>query len=120
MSIPIRMAIRITFDDGIEHDYEVRSPAGVDAPISAFWPEGVVTPDVAKRMEYDQERQREIDALRAALGKADAELAQVDQILREHGFEDPPGARGVQDMAAQCSHMAGELHRLDPDHWAGR
>jgi hypothetical protein len=70
MSIPIRMAVRISFDDGAEHDYEVRSPSAIDAPIGGFWPEGVVTPDVAKRMEYDQKRQKEIRDLRDELVEA--------------------------------------------------
>lgn len=70
MSIPIRVAVRISFDDGAEHDYEVRSPSAVDAPAGGFWPVGVVTPDMAKRMEYEGERQKELRELRSELTEA--------------------------------------------------
>jgi hypothetical protein len=49
---------------------------------------------------------------------AEAELARVSEILREHGFEYPPGSRGVQDMAIRYAAQQEELHRLDPEHWA--
>lgn len=60
---PIRMVVRISFADGSEYECEVRSPHAVDAPMASFWPEGVVTPDVAKRMEYDLKRQKEMSEL---------------------------------------------------------
>ena len=98
-STPIRMVVRISFADGSEYECEVRSPHAADAPMASFWPEGVVTPDVAKRMEYDQERQKEMDALRAALKKADIELAKVDQIrCARPDWQYPLGARGVEEI----------------------
>lgn len=60
--IPIRMVVRISFADGTEYECEVRGPNAVDAPTgTGFWPEGVVTADVAKRMEYDLKRQKEMN-----------------------------------------------------------
>jgi hypothetical protein len=66
--------MRVDFDDGSEHNYELRTPDAVPAP-GGFWPEGVVTTDVAKRMEYDRQQQDEITALRAEL---DCLRAQMD------------------------------------------
>lgn len=68
---PIRIAVRIDFSDGSEHTYEVR---GEEAALSlpGFWPEGVVTSDVAKRMEYDRKQQEEIGRLKRELAEAQA------------------------------------------------
>jgi hypothetical protein len=79
---PIRMVTRISFADGTEYECEVRSPHAVDAPMASFWPEGVVTPDVAKRMEYEQERQKEMRELRSELAEA-MQLAAI--LLRKLG-----------------------------------
>lgn len=65
---PIRIAVRIDFSDGSEHSYDVRAEDAVAIPLgAAFWPEGVVTPDVAKRMEHDRKQQEEIKSLTADL-----------------------------------------------------
>lgn len=46
------------------------------------------------------------------------ELARINKILHEHGFDYPQGSRGVQDLATACAVRQEELHRLDPEHWA--
>ena len=66
MTLPVRIAVRIDFDDGSQHEHEVRGQDVVPAP-GGFWPEGVVTTDVAKRIEHDRGRQEEIEKLRADL-----------------------------------------------------
>lgn len=62
MPLPIRIAVRVDFSDGSQHEYEVRGSDAVTAP-SGFWPEGVVTADVAQRMEHDRRRGEEIGSL---------------------------------------------------------
>lgn len=62
---PIRIAVRIDFSDGTEHDYEVRGADAVDVPAGEFWPEGVVTADVAGRMRLYQRMHGDIEALTA-------------------------------------------------------
>jgi len=52
------------------------------------------------------------------LPDSDSELAEINEILREHGFEYPLGARGVADLAHGYRVRQEELHRIDPDHWA--
>ena len=49
---------------------------------------------------------------------AEAELVKINDILREHGFGYPLGARGVQDLADGYRVRQEELHELDPEHWA--
>ena len=49
---------------------------------------------------------------------ASLELAKINEILHEHGFEYPLGARGVQDLADGYRVRQEELHTLDPEHWA--
>lgn len=49
---------------------------------------------------------------------AGAELAKINEILREHGFEYPLGSRGVQDLADGYRVRQEELHERDPEHWA--
>ena len=63
---PIRIAVRVDFSDGTQHTYEVRGQDAVPAP-GGFWPEGVVTPDVAGRAEHDRQRAGEIEALKRDL-----------------------------------------------------
>lgn len=46
------------------------------------------------------------------------ELAKINEILREHGFEYPLGSRGVRDLADGYRVRQEELHERDPDHWA--
>jgi hypothetical protein len=60
--LPIRITVRVDLDDGSQHDYEVRTPDAVPAP-GGFWPEGVVTEDVAHRMEHDRQQRQERDFL---------------------------------------------------------
>ncbi len=67
VTLPVRIMVRVDFDDGSQHDYEVRSQDAVPAP-GGFWPEGVITSDMAKRIEHDRQRQEEIKSLRADLG----------------------------------------------------
>ena len=69
MTLPIRMAVRVDFDDGSQHEYEVRGPDAVPAP-GGFWPEGVVTADVAQRIEHDRKRAGEIERLRSERRRA--------------------------------------------------
>jgi hypothetical protein len=64
--LPIRIAVRVDFDDGSQHEYEVRGSDAVTA-LPGFWPEGVVTADVARRMEHDRARQEEIASLKRDL-----------------------------------------------------
>ena len=66
VTLPIRITVRVDFDNGSQHDYEVRTPDAVPAP-AGFWPEAVVTSDTAKRVEHDRERQEEIKTFRADL-----------------------------------------------------
>jgi hypothetical protein len=67
-AIPIRIAVRVDFSDGAQHEYEVRGQdAAEPLPGTQFWPEGVVTADVRKRQEYDRQRQEIIRRLRQAL-----------------------------------------------------
>ena len=66
MPLPIRIAVRVDLDDGSQHEYEVRGPDAVPAP-GGFHPEGVVTSDVAARIEYARKRADEIEKLRADL-----------------------------------------------------
>ena len=66
MPLPIRITVRVDFDDGSQHEHEVRAPGTVPAP-GGFWPEGVVTTDTAKRMEHDRAQQEEVKSLRADL-----------------------------------------------------
>lgn len=49
---------------------------------------------------------------------AGLELAKINEILREHGFEYPLGARGVADLAHGYRVRQEALHELDPEHWA--
>lgn len=88
---PIRIAVRVDFSDGAEHTYDVRAEDAVAIPLgAAFWPEGVVTSDMAKRMEHDRRRQDEITALKA---DRDATVKFLERalFLRMNG-ERPPGA----------------------------
>jgi hypothetical protein len=64
MALPIRITVRVDFNDGTQHEYEVRTPDAVPAP-GGFYPEGVVTSDVAQRIEYDRKRTEELESLRA-------------------------------------------------------
>ena len=68
MPLPIRITVRVDFDDGSQHEHEVRAPGTVPAP-GGFWPEGVVTADVAQRMEHDRVQQEEIKSLQAGLNR---------------------------------------------------
>jgi hypothetical protein len=44
MSVPIRMAVRVDFSDGSQHEYEVRDGDAVDAPAGmVLWPAAVVS-----------------------------------------------------------------------------
>ena len=56
--LPIRIAIRVDFSDGSEHEYEVRGPDAVEppGPLQGFWPAAVVTADMAERMRHDNAR----------------------------------------------------------------
>jgi hypothetical protein len=74
MPIPIRIAVRVDFDDGSQHEYEVRSQDAVPAP-GGFWPDGVVTADVAQRIEYDRQRAAEMARLEAEIAQLKADLA---------------------------------------------
>ncbi len=53
-SLPIRIAVRIDFADGAQYEHEVRTSDAVPA-VEGFFPEGVVTADVAARMKQDVE-----------------------------------------------------------------
>jgi len=66
VTLPIRITVRVDFDDGSQHDYEVRTADAVPAP-AGFWPEAVVTSDTAQRIEYASKRADEIEKLRADL-----------------------------------------------------
>jgi hypothetical protein len=79
---PIRIAVRIDFSDGSEHTCEVRGADAVDAP-GGFWPEGVVTSDVAQRIDYARKRADEIRQL-----KRDVESLLVVATLYLDAFTD--------------------------------
>lgn len=66
-NLPIRVAVRVDFEDGSSHEYDVRTPEAVMPPAGMFWPEGVVTRDVRTRMDMELARQRETGALHALL-----------------------------------------------------
>ncbi len=88
---PIRIAVRVDFSDGAQHEYDVRGEDAVAIHLgAAFWPEGVVTADVAKRMEHDRKRQEEVAALKAERDQA-VRLLDDALFLRMNG-ERPPGA----------------------------
>ena len=73
---PIRIAVRVDFSDGAQHEYDVRADEAVAIPLgAAYWPEGVVTSDMAKRMEHDRKRQEEIDGLKAEVKRLRADRA---------------------------------------------
>ena len=74
MPLPIRITVRVDFDDGSQHEHEVRTKDALPAP-GGFWPEGVVTVDVARRMEHDRRQQEEVTALRAEIDCLRAQLA---------------------------------------------
>lgn len=63
-TLPIRIAVRVDFNDGSHHEYEVLGPDAVataelpEGPLQGFWPQGVVTTDVATRMRYDNARNK--------------------------------------------------------------
>ena len=68
MPTPIRISVRLDFDDGSEHTYEVRGPSAVDAPLVPHWvPAAVMSADAAERVEHDRKRQEEIAGLRSDL-----------------------------------------------------
>ena len=48
----------------------------------------------------------------------DAEMARINLILSDNGYDYPHGARGVEDMASHRAEQLDELVRLDPEHWA--
>jgi hypothetical protein len=77
LALPIRIAVRVDFDDGSQHEYEVHTQ-DTAVPLPGFWPEGVVTTDVAARMEYDRKR----DTL---LAGARGRLAAASRIVRSLG-----------------------------------
>jgi hypothetical protein len=58
--LPIRIAVRIDFADGSQHEHEVRTPDAVPG-MEGFFPEGVVTADVAARMKQHAEFSALID-----------------------------------------------------------
>jgi hypothetical protein len=60
--LPIRIAVRIDFADGSQHEHEVRTSDAVPA-VEGFFPEGVVTADVAARMRHDLEQERQRKAM---------------------------------------------------------
>jgi hypothetical protein len=74
MPVPIRLAVRVDFDDGSQQEYEVRSQDAVPVP-GGFWPDGVVTADVAQRIEYDRQRAAEMARLEAEIAQLKADLA---------------------------------------------
>jgi hypothetical protein len=53
--LPIRIAIRVDFNDGSQHEYEVRSPDAVDAPLGlASFPAGVVSTAMREQITLEQ------------------------------------------------------------------
>jgi len=99
---PIRIAVRVDFSDGSEHEYEVRGQDAVGAadlpqgPVQGFWPEGVVTTDVAKRMEHDRRRDQ-------ALAVAERKLKAVRD-WAEHAGDLPGLPAVVRASVAEAAH----------------
>ena len=89
MTLPIRISVRVDFDDGSQHEYEVRGPGAVPAP-GGFWPEGVVTSDVAQRIEHDRKRAGEIKRLSGERDQA-VRLLEAALHLRMNGERAPGG-----------------------------
>jgi hypothetical protein len=114
MTLPVRITVRVDFDDGSEHEYEVRSPDAVPAP-GGFWPEAVVTPDVAQRIEYARKRADEIERLRGERGWA-RKLVEEALHLRQNeerapgGKENWPGwqRKAEEFLRSQLDAAAGE------------
>ena len=77
--LPIRIAIRVDFSDGSEHEYEVRGPDAVEppGPLQGFWPAAVVTADVAERMKHDNARSQ-------ALADAVFRLSEIRDWVAHH------------------------------------
>jgi hypothetical protein len=79
--LPVRIAVRIDFADGSQHEHEVRTSDAV-AAVEGFFPEGVVTADVAARMRYDIQREHD---KRAAVAEARvAERERACEIARQY------------------------------------
>lgn len=66
-TLPIRIAIRVDFSDGSQHEYEVRGPDAVDAPAGmVLWPAAVVSTAMREQITLEQAATQ---ALAAAEGK---------------------------------------------------
>jgi hypothetical protein len=85
VSIPIRIAVRVDFEDGSQHEYEVRGPDAVpmpEAPPGTWWPESATTQGAAARMMRELERQREreflLRLLRVAADDDDLDPAELE------------------------------------------
>ena len=87
--IPIRIAVRVDFSDGSQHEYEVRGKDAVPAP-GGFWPEGVVTSDVAQRIDYARKRAEEIEKLKGQRHQA-VKLLEAALHLAQNGEMAPGG-----------------------------
>jgi hypothetical protein len=96
VSIPVRIAVRVDFEDGSQHEYEVLGPAAVAVPegLPAWVPEPVATRDAAAAMARELERRQEREFLvrllrvvadDAELDPAEVEFAVITAGRREHG-----------------------------------
>lgn len=108
---PIRIAVRIDFSDGSEHNYDVRAEDAVALPLgAAFWAEGVVTSDMAKRMEHDRRRQEEIAAAKTARDETVKLLERALHLYQDGEFA--PG--GTETLHGWARETEGYLRSLLP------
>jgi hypothetical protein len=94
VSIPIRIAVRVDFEDGSQHEYEVLGPAAVAMPegLSGAWrPEPVTTRDkaagMARELERQQEREFFVRLLRVVADDDDLDPAEVEFAVITAGRE---------------------------------
>lgn len=69
MPIPIRIAVRVDFDDGSQHEYDVHSPGAAGMPElgQPIYPSAVTTPDTAERLRYHEEREAKLTSAETTL-----------------------------------------------------
>lgn len=76
---PIRIALRVDFSDGSQHEYEVRGHDAVDEPFigTGFYPAAVTSPDIAARLKLYGEMREALDECRAERDALAQEIAEL-------------------------------------------
>jgi len=124
---PIRIAVRVDFSDGAQHEYDVRADEAVAIPLgAAYWPEGVVTSDMAKRMEHDRKRQEEIETLRGHIDRdhgvmiqlgiiADSAVKMLEHVNMDTDEDRELHARAVGALRGRLSELAAAIKEADEE-----